>query len=60
LGKHLLGGGADVCKNLNGNSSIADQWRNSLNNLSVFVFLFLRAQAVAGCDSLPNLRIFRD
>src|SRR6202040_2601860 len=60
LGEHLLGFRVDVRKDLNRDSSIADQWRYSLNDLPVLVFLLLWAQGVARCHSLPNLRIFRD
>ena len=60
LREHLLGFRVHVRKNLNGDSSIADQWRDGLNNLPVLVFLLLWAQGVARCNSLPNLRIFRD
>ena len=58
LGKHLLGCSIEIREHFDGNPSVSHERRNALHDLLVFVFLFFRAQGVAGCNELLNLRIF--
>src|SRR5207245_10138593 len=58
LRKHLLACGIEVGKNLNGYAGSANERRNCLYNLLVFIHLLLRAEFLAGRNEFPNFRIF--
>src|SRR6516165_6571950 len=60
LSKHLLSGGIEVGVHLDRNAGVANQRRNGLYNLLVFIQLLPGTELVPRRDQRSYFRVFRD